>query len=251
MLNSLIPNRSSNAMTGFEFIKNNINVNRKTLENNILSEFFSGNIPDFLRQFKEINVSDNNNKITYLTTNDYLSIGSENDYVRIPMSPLVAQQIANKFDCSLPTRKIVDDIWKQSDIKLIPKPWGPPYDQTMMNVDRFLIHNNTIQSQLLNKDYKSLISGHKKDVVLSNTIAPNNPKERVVIYGWINPNGTPIQNLNYWSHESFYYDYSHGIRLITNDVMVNGNPMRLQDVFKDPTLCKLVSDEGILEFISY
>jgi hypothetical protein len=57
--------------------------------------------------------------------------------------------------------------------------------------------------------------------------------------------------MNYWSHEDTYADYSHGIRLIANDVMVNHSPMRIQDVFKDATLSELISDEGILTFLRY
>lgn len=103
----------------------------------------------------------------------------------------------------------------------------------------------------LNLDPHALTSGHKKDVVITNRLYPNNPNKRVAIYGWIQSNGQPIQGLNPVSHEDTYEDYSHGIRMISNDVIVNGNPMRMQDVFSDAKLWMLVSDEGPLTFQRY
>lgn len=249
--NSLILARDSNAVTGSQFIKNNINLLGKVREDNILFEFLSGNIPDFLRKFSAVTIQNNNDSITYLVMPDYLCIGSDSDYVRIPMNPLTANIIASKYDCTLPTKKIVDDVWAQSINKLNPLPWGPPYDSSMMSTDRYGIHNTRIQAQLNGKDYKLLTSGHKKDVVLTNKLYPNNPNKKVAIYGWIQSNGKAIQQLNPVSHEDTYADYSHGIRLIANDVIVNGNLMRIQDIFKDSSLSKLVSDEGVLNFIKY
>lgn len=249
--NNLIPVRNPNSITGSQFIQNNINIKGNIREQNILNEFLSGNIPDFLRNFKAIDVISGNNILTFLTMSDYLSIGSNQDYVRMPMSPLTAQQIANKYDCSLPTRSMVNTIWKNSANKLNPKPWGPPYDQSMSDTYRYGVHNTTINNQLINKNYAELTSGHKKDVVLTNKLYPNNPNHKVAIYGWIQSNGTPIQGLNPSDHSSDYADYSHGIRLICNDVMVNNVPRRLIDIFHDSKLSSLISDEGILNFTKY
>ncbi len=248
---TLIALRQPNAVFGTEFINNNMNVNRSVRETNILKEFLDGNIPDFLRKFTQITVTDDNNTLTYLVSSDYISIGSDSDYVRMPMNPLTAQKIADQYDCSLPTRKMVIDIWKQSTYQLAPLPWGPPYDASMMSTNRIQIHNQRIQNQLVGKDISKLISGHKKDVVLSNKIAPNNPNKKVVIFGWIQSNGKPIQGLNYWSHEDTYEDYSHGIRLVANDAMLNHSPVRIQDIYNDATLSYLISDEGILTFVKY
>lgn len=248
---SLIPLRSESAISGSDFIQSNMNVSQSVREQNILDNFLSGNMPDFLRKFVAVEITNGSDSITYLVTSDYLSIGSDSDYVRMPMNPLTAQKIADKYDCTLPTRKMVNDIWRASKNKLNPLPWGPPYDESMMSTYRFGEHNRRIQEQLKNKDITALTSGHKKDVVLSNKISPNNSNERVVIYGWIQLDGSPIQGLNYWSHESSYKDYSHGIRLIANDVVVNGVPMRIQDVFKHTKLFALLSDEGVLNFLHY
>lgn len=247
---NLIPGRDPGAVTGSAFIRDNMNVSGKVRETNIMEEFIHGNVPDFLRKFVPITITSGSNSITYLVMPDYLSLGTDSDYVRMPMSPLTAQKIADKFDCTLPTRKMVKDIWEHSINKLAPSPWGPPYDHSMVSTKRYGIHNGRIQKQLEGKDYKCLTSGHKKDVVLTNKLYPKNPNKRVAIYGWIQLSGIPIQDLNPSSHEDTYADYSHGIRLIANDVIVNGSPTRMDKVFAG-NQAGLVSDEGILKFTRY
>jgi hypothetical protein len=220
-------------------------------EQHILDEFLHGNIPDFMRNMVSVNVSDASNSITYLVTPDFLCIGNDSDYVRMPMNPLTAQKIADKYDCTLPTKKMAYNIWERAVNKLTPLPWGPPYDADMEKTHRVGTHSQRIQKQLEGKDPFALTSGHKKDVVLTNKLYPKNPNRRVAIYGWIQQNGQPIQGLNPVSHEDTYEDYSHGIRLIANDVIVNGQPMRIQNVFKDAKLSVLLSDEGVLNFQRY
>jgi len=248
---SLIPGRDPGAVTGSVFCQNNLNLIGPDREANILAEFQHGNLPDFLRNFTAVTVQGGGNSITYLVMPDVLSIGSDDDYVRMPMNPHTAQAIADQFDCTLPTTKMVNCIWQGAANKLAPAPWGPPYDGDMQRTYRLPIHNATINSQLVGRDPHALTSGHKKDVVLTNRLYPNNPARRVAIYGWIQLNGVPIQGLNPVSHEDTYEDYSHGIRLIANDCMVNGQPMRMQDVFQHNIYSGLVSDEGPLSFLRY
>lgn len=248
---NLIPNRDPSAISASSFIQQNMTTPEPIREMDILNELMAGNIPNYLRDFKEVTVTIGSNSITYVVMPDVLSIGSDDDFCRMPMNPHTAQAVANKYDCTLPTTKMVDSIWQAAVNKLEPKPWGPPYDADMSKTYRLPIHNATIQAQLAGKDPQALTSGHKKDVVLTNHLSPNNPNKRVAIYGWIQLNGQPIQGLNPSSHEDMYEDYSHGIRLIANDCLVNGNPMRMQDVFKHPVYSALVSNEGPLTFLQY
>ena len=251
MNSNLIPMRNPNALTGSQFAKNNMNTERFIREDNILNELINGNIPDFMRNFSAITITENGNTITYMVTPDYISLGSDNDYLRIPINAITAQKIADKFDCSLPTKKMVDDIWKYSINKLEPISHGPPYDASMYSTARYVWHNDCINKQMINKNNNYLTGGHKKDLILSNKLSPNNPEKKVCIYGWHQSNGKPIQGKNYWSHEVNYHDYSQTARFIANDVIVNGNPYRLQDIFTNNNLCYLVSDEGIVTFLRY
>ncbi len=249
--NSLIPPRDPNAITGSSFIQQNMNIKGLQREHNIMIEILSGNIPNFLRNFSPIHLAHGSDVLSILVMSDYLSIGSDDDYVRMPMGPHTAQAIADKFDCTLPTRQLVNNIWQAAANKLEPKPWGPPFDETMSDTYRYGVHSNTIRTQLVGLDFRALTAGHKKDVVLTNYLYPNNPNRRVAIYGWIYPNGQVIQALNPVSHDDQYADYSHGIRLIANDVIVNGQAKRITDLFMDPSLAPLVSDEGVLNFTRY
>ena len=90
-------------------------------------EILSGNMPSFLRKFVRINTSitDSSGKIIsayYFVAPDYLSLGTDEDWARIPLTPMAAQVIADSFHCFLPTRKIVNDIYEQSIVKLAPVP---------------------------------------------------------------------------------------------------------------------------------
>jgi hypothetical protein len=91
----------------------------------------------------------------------------------------------------------------------------------------------------------SLAAGHKKDVIISHKIYGNPSPERVVIYGWHYQNGDPIQPV-YSGHDNEYADYSHGIRLVQDSVLVNGEMRRISELLKDPELSALFSDEGMI-----
>ena len=56
-------------------------------------------------------------------------------------------------------------------------------------------------------------------------------------------NGAPIQPLS-TVHGACYADYSHGIRLVSETVVVDGKTRSVYDVLLDPVLSKVLSDEG-------
>ena len=51
-------------------------------------------------------------------------------------------------------------------------------------------------------------------------------------------------------HADYYVDYSHGIRLIQREVIVDGKPRDIGEVLKDKDLSALLSDEGPID-VSY
>ncbi|RMF92749.1 MAG: hypothetical protein D6736_02855, partial [Nitrospinota bacterium] len=53
---------------------------------------------------------------------DYLAIGSDADFLRIPLSYPAAITIANTFGFVLPTCKMVDAIYRQAAVHLRPQP---------------------------------------------------------------------------------------------------------------------------------
>ncbi|MFQ5806613.1 MAG: hypothetical protein ACE5I3_09200, partial [Phycisphaerae bacterium] len=85
--------------------------------------------------------------------------------------------------------------------------------------------------------------GIKKDVVVTPLLADN--PGRVAIYGWHQRNGVPVQPLHL-GHVDYYVDYSHGIRLVKQQMVVNGAQMSVADALADPDLQVLLSDEGVV-----
>jgi hypothetical protein len=218
-------------------------------ETTIAREITRGNLPQFLRAFKTIRVKATGiegveHVAEYDVMPDYLAIGSDDDFVRVPMTPMSAQAIADALGCSLPTRKIVDDVYAQADVKLEPR----PLTEAREAVATFVQHHEIIERQRAGKALGLLVAGIKKDVVITNRLKekPN----RVAIYGWHKLDGEPIQPLTI-VHKETYVDYSHGIRLVRRAMRVDGRDMMIEDVLKDPHRCAVISDEGTIEVPRY
>ena len=86
-----------------------------------------------------------------------------------------------------------------------------------------------------------MLAGHKKDVVLTNRLAAK--ADRIAIYGWHRDPGDPIQPLS-TVHGARYADYSHGVRLVWNQVTIEGRQRSIYDVLHDPRLAPVLSYEG-------
>jgi hypothetical protein len=209
-----------------------------------------GDLPGFLRVLAPVSdsavIKGRTVHIVYYVAPDYLSIGNDTDFLYMPMTPMLAQRVAGKLHCSLPTRKMTDNIYRQAAIKLVPQPIPP--SPAMITVTVFRAHTDSVMGQLypfrqLHRQ-SALTAGDKKDIVISNKIY-GEPTPRVVIYGWHKSDGKAIQPL-YNKHKNTWADYSHGIRLVQNKVFVDGKPTTLQKVLADPDLCVLLSDEGVI-----
>jgi hypothetical protein len=169
------------------------------------------------------------------------AIGTDEDFVRIPMSPITAQRLADLFGYVLPTKELVDAIYGAAALKLapIPLPAGPH----MMSNDYYRRHHEAVEKQRAGRGAGVLVAGHKKDVVATKRLVQR--PDRVAIYGWHRPDGRPIQPLSL-VHEASYADYSHGIRWVSSTMVVDGVERPIADVARDPVLAGLVSDEGPL-----
>lgn len=245
-----LPERNSSAITGSLFCSKYDGVNINIRHQAIFDEIASGNVPDFLRSFSEIQITDGTNKINYFVLPDYLAIGSNDDFVRMPMPVNIAQQIATASNCSLITKKISDDIWKFSANKISQFPMGT---SNMTSLLTYKKHNNSVNQFLNGKDTALLSAGHHKDYVLHNSLIPNNPNKRTAIYGWAGTSGIPIQGPGVQSsaHSIEYVDYSQAVRLISNACVVNDNMITIQEAFSDSNISKLINYDGVLKFLSF
>jgi hypothetical protein len=221
---------------------------RDEREQRILSQILDGNLPDFLRTLVPIVLghktpSGSIVSVTIFAMPEYLAIGPESDFLRIPMNLYTARGVADRFQCVLPTRKMVDAIYDQSPHHFTPQPL--PAGPQMRSTEYYRIHNAMIdrQSQARRIPLGGLVSGHKKDVVLTNLLAAR--PSQIAIYGWHRASGAPIQPLS-TVHGAHYVDYSHGIRLISQTALVNGERRSIYDILQDPSLAHALSDEGSL-----
>ena len=209
---------------GTEFYREATQMQWKQRDSFAVARILNGNIPSFLRRLSKIDISITDSgsgkliRASCFVTPDYLSVGTNDDWARIPLTPITAQRIAHSFDCFLPTKKIVDDIYKAAKVKPEPVPMYVHRDSTVTMWQHHLI----IEGQ--RKQRKGLIAGIKKDVVITSKISRSKQPDRVAIYGWHQLNGRPIQPL-YTGHVNWYVDYSHGIRLVYRKIKVNGKWM--------------------------
>ena len=88
-----------------------------------------------------------------------------------------------------------------------------------------------------------LVSGDKKDIVLTNMLASK--PGQIAIYGWHRLTGAPIQPLS-TVHGACYEDYSHGVRLVSQTVVVDGQNRLVREILKHPLMANLLSDEGAI-----
>ena len=245
--NLIFPIRNEASISGTQFYKSIFAKTREERETIAKEEILKGNIPAFLKKFVAVHVSvvslaGKKITATYWVLPDYLSIGNNEDFARIPLTPATAQAIADSLHCFLPTKKIVDDIYKAAKIKLEPVPMYAFRDSAVTMYQ----HNLIIEGQ--RKLKTGLIAGIKKDVIVTSKLIGTSHK--VAIYGWHKSDGIPIQPV-YTGHADYYVDYSHGIRLIYQTVWVNNKPMNFRDVLNDPILKKLLCDEDNCTFYHY
>jgi hypothetical protein len=244
-----VPSRQS-GLTGTAYYKTAFAYKWQQRDSITITEALRGNLPSFLKKFVPIHTSviDSTTgktiKATYYVSPDYLSIGMDNDWARVNITPNAAQKIADSLHCFLPTRKMVDDIYKAATVKLEPVPMYAFRDSTPTMYHHHLI----IEGQ--REGRKGLIAGIKKDVVISEKISRDKRPDRVAIYGWHKPDGKPIQPL-YTGHINWWVDYSQGIRLVYRKIKVNGKWMEYTDVLKHPVLKRLLCDEEFCDFYKY
>jgi hypothetical protein len=193
----------------------------------------------------------------------YFELGTDSDPIFMPMWPETAQRLANTFNATLPSEKIVDLIWNNTEVRL---PIGPPPGfkipgPAMEETPSWIAHSQIVGKMLSNYRF-GVMSGGYKDVV----VGPGLDGSRVAIYstpfsgtGDLRPYAPELVD-DPWNpgkkfhpprhqpystiHAAKYSDYSHGIRLISRNANLDGREVDLASIFLDPVLSVLVSDQG-------
>jgi hypothetical protein len=242
-------NKIATRITGSAFFAWANTQPRAVWDSMAVQQIVSGNYPNHVFRWVTIHTqlkvdSVTTIRATYQVSSDYLSIGTDADWSRVPLTAMAAQQIADSFQCFLPTRKIVDDIYQAARVKLAPMPMFAFRDSPVTMYQHHLIIEG------LRNGKKGLIAGIKKDVVIAALLTRSAKPNRIAIYGWHQLNGKPIQPL-YAGHVNWYVDYSHGVRLVKRTIQINGRPYDYVQVMQDPVLRKLICDEADCDVYRY
>lgn len=246
-----LPDREKGALTGSQFlaVAKSKKLGREGFDAAVIEQISAGNVPDFLRTLLPVTTTDAaGRKASFLVLADYLAIGTDDDFIRAPMTCAAAQTLADLTKTMLPSRLLVDAIYAQAEAKLPPSyiDGGPTDDE----IADFKEHHKKLEKARKKKGYALgvLTGGDMKDLVLSNRLVDHPGK--VAIYGWHNKEGDVIQSLS-TRHDCRYADYSHGVRLIDRRVLVDGVEHDLAEMMKSEDLASLVSDEGPLQVVAY
>lgn len=166
-------------------------------------------------------------KITYYVMPDYITI----DGMRVPMSGITAQKVADHFGMNLPTPKMVDEIYQNADVKVQAQPLsgsganinGKQYsgsdvvNQGVGFAPFAINYNDKVNKQLADKGYdgKGIVAGFAKDIVppINGTLG---------LYGMYDAKGKPIQGGNGQTpHEiQSHTEYGTYVRLVSPNVTI-------------------------------
>ena len=231
---------SGEVKAGSDFLIDTKSLDYKSRQEAAVKWILKGNVPFFMRSLVPVRFENNHNEIaTIWVTCDYMSIGEKGDFIRIPLSLPSAREIASALGMYLPTAVMVDSIFSQAQIKLQPIPMKP--GKKMRSNEYYSRHQILIEEQLKDAQRGRLISGHKKDIVITNRLIDN--KGKVAIYGWHYEVEDPIQPLSL-VHSEEYEDYSHGLRLIYPVAEVNGEAVEFKELINKPEWSGIFTSEA-------
>ncbi|MCE9624906.1 MAG: hypothetical protein K8R69_05555 [Deltaproteobacteria bacterium] len=268
-----LPKRPDNALSGSQFVEKVLGVDLEKFktnprqlgtlskvdrENAILEQIELGNIPEFLRRPKAVILKgpDGGEVKTYVMP-DYIAIGSNEDFIRVPLSPILAQALARKYDLSLPTKTIVEETYSQAGKRIVGPSYSHPeeFEANSAYLDSsgfYLRSDQDIKSQLQGVPLGTLVAGGKKELVVSPHVAIRfagaPASEAIDFYGLYDSDGIPIQRTPGHGREGGYRhtEYALGVRFVSPVVVVttasgDRKVMRMDEALRDPEIAKMMN----------
>jgi hypothetical protein len=242
-----IPPRAVSAPAGSEVARRLAGLSGPERDGAIVAEIEAGNLPEHLRHARPVRLPSPagvaGRRLTLCVLPDYLAVGTDADFLLVPLGLGAALRLAGDFGFELPTRRVVDAIDRQAAAHVDPRPL--PASDAMRSTPYLVLHNAIVQAQrqALGVDLDALAAGFKKDLVLTRRLweMPG----RVAIYGWHRASGTPVQPLSI-VHGARYADYSHGVRLVSATAWLDGRPRTIEDLLARDDTAAWLSDEGVI-----
>lgn len=227
--------RTNSSLTGTEFIAR-LGTTVGTARENLIDQAVAlGQYPSFLTaRLVDVPISSGAVRGTLHVAPDFFGIGTNDDWIRMPMYPGTAQKVVERLGMRLPTRKMADAI--HAAARRVRMPYIASNKESNA---AYVSANNTITSRVASILQGALIDGQKKYILASDANHPSS----VIIYGADNPDtgNYPLQPYS-WVHADTYVDYSHGVRLIAPTMTIEGRgEMPISAVMSDPSLAPLVS----------
>ena len=165
-------------------------------ENAIVAELSAGNMPDNLLKWIKIDLTYTGKSGTLTGTvevlPDYLAIGSNDDYVHVPLDPVSAQRIADRFDAILPTARICHAIYlrRRRTASMRSSALLPGRQRSQGREERRAQTSSAAISSTPRR-FRPLVRGHftrrtrgrpKKDVVIAKRL--HSEPERIAFHGF-------------------------------------------------------------------
>jgi hypothetical protein len=268
-----LPKRPENALSGSQFMEKVLGVDLEEFkknprqlgslskverENAILKQIELGNIPDFLRRPKAVVIkSPDGGEVKTYVMPDYIAIGSNEDFVRVPLSPILAQALARKYDWCLPTKTIVEETYLQAGKRVVGPSYSHPeeFEANSAYLDSagfYLRSDLDIQAQLKGVAPGTLVAGGKKELVVSPSVSVRyvggKAGEAIDFYGLYDADGIPIQRTPGHGREAGYRhtEYALGVRFVSPVIVVTKSSgekvvMRMDKALQDPEIAKIFS----------
>jgi hypothetical protein len=241
---SSIPPAAPGARGGRDFAERVAGLEGAARDDEVRAELLAGDMPEHLRHLVPVRLQGRLPggrpvEIMFCVMPDYLSVGSDQDALLVPMGLPTALEVAAHYGFVLPTPRMVDAIYAAATVKLDPEPL--PAGNAMRSTAYVVRHDRLITAQRAARHAPrdALTAGHKKDLVATARLA--SAPGRVAIYGWHRGPHQPIQPLS-TVHGAGYADYSHGVRLVSRTVYVDGAPRFIDAVLADPQIGPLLAD---------
>ncbi|MEJ7727775.1 MAG: hypothetical protein WKG00_01015 [Polyangiaceae bacterium] len=244
------PARRPDALAGTAFLERIRDLVGPLRDERILAELEEGNVPRFMRSFVALPLTEGEGTAAAKVTQawvlpDYLCVGSDDDFLRVPMLASTAQRIVDALGCVLPTPHLVDIIFRHArHLPPVALEAGP----LMVSSDAYRLQDERVEAARtkLGTALGALVAGHKKDIVICARLSAG----RLAIYGFHRADGEPVQPLSL-VHSTKYVDYAQGVRLVHRAVCIEGRERAVADVLADAADAHWLSDEGAFSLPRY